>query len=187
VVRNAVISCSVLFFMGCGAGLPKHMIISPQWVDDLSFESAAVAPELGFAVTLPDKSWIAKRSYVYGKLMSFELEQPRQDAVVKLLNVLSGEKAAGGPQAEAERLRQAYLEFGVEISPITASEDGRLATFNYEIRENWHKVAKRVIVVAATGAENLLLVFRGEWPPEAGSVMDVGMRTVVGSARLLDR
>jgi hypothetical protein len=162
------------------------MIISPQWVDGLPFEPTVAAPELGFTVTLPNRDWLAKRSYVNSKLMSFDLVNPHHDAVVKLMDRRVGEKAAGGPRAEAERLRRVYSEFGVELTEVSASQDGRTATFSYEMREGLSRLSKRVIVVAPAGADETVLVFRGEWPPESDPVMTPDMQAIVETAKIIE-
>jgi len=162
------------------------MIISPQWVDGLPFEPTVAAPELGFTVNLPNKDWMAKRNYVNSKLMSFDLVNPRHDAVIKLMDHRVGEKAAGGPRAEAERLRRVYSDFGVEMTEVAASRDGRTATFSYEIREGLSRVSKRVIVVAPTGSEETVLVFRGEWPPGSDPVMTSDMQAIVETAKAVE-
>ena len=184
--RNVVI-CGCLFFLsGCAGGLPKHMIISPQWVDGLPFEPIVAAPELGFTVTLPSKDWLAKRSYVNSKLMSFDLVNNRHDAVVMLMDHRVGDKAAGGPGAEAERLRRIYAGFGVEMTEVFASRDGRTATFSYEMREGLKRLSKRVIVVAPIGADDTVLVFRGEWPPESDPAMTPDMQAIVETAKAVE-
>jgi len=187
-LSRSLAAAVVFSTLACASGLPKGMIINPQWVDELAFEKAAAAPELGFAVTLPDRQWVAKRDYVYGEMMSFRLESPLRDAFIELLEYRTGEKAAGGPQVHAERLRKAYIGFGIEPSAIAAGEDGRSAQFGYEMRTGWTtKAAKRVIAVWLPGAVDTLLIFRGEWPPERDAELTPEMRKIVDSVRVLER
>lgn len=185
-ILRFVLSAAIISLFGCASGLPKGMIISPQWVDDLAFDPAAKAPELGFSVTLPDRNWVARRDYVYGRLMSFRLECPKRDAVVELLEYRVGEKAAGGPRANAERLRKAYIGFGIEPSLILYSPDERMAMFDYEMRVSLTtKLHKRVIAVWLPGAADTLLIFRGEYPPEAEPQLGPEMQTIVESVKAI--
>ncbi len=184
--RKLVFLAALFSIIGCAAVLPKGMIISPQWVDDLAFEPSAAAPELGFAVTLPDNDWVAKREYVYGKLMSFRLECPKRDAVIELLEYRTGEKAAGGPRAHAERLRSAYIGYGIEPSAVVVDREEKTASFGYVMRVSLTaKAAKRVIAIRLPGAADTLLIFRGEWPPEADTPLGAIMSKIVDSVRVI--
>jgi hypothetical protein len=54
------------------------------------------------------------------------------------------------------------------------------------MRVSWTaKMAKRVIAVWLPGATEVLLIFRGEWPPEVDAEMAPVMRSIVGTVRVV--